>query len=589
MPPPPGSERPDSPRPRDVGAPEQVSASVVAAVGETLDALGTGYAQLDDQWTIIHVNATAEAITASAPGALVGRNHWDAFPLMAGTVFERNYHQAVDTGEAVVFRAFYPAPLDVWVEIRAVPRNGVLDVFFSDVTAQVAAEDDARAGAMRLTLLADINADLIATADVPTTVAGLAPRLVPLLADGVMITLLDRSGLRRDVSHAHRDARLDTALREYVGARPNAIPADSPLGQVLASGASRRSSAPHVATTVVAGAARNTLLELGDSWSLHLPIRARTEVLGALTLFYAADRASEPEDETALAEIAARIALALDNARLVSAQTQLAEGLQRSLLTDPPEPDHGQIVVRYLPASAAARVGGDWYDAFVQPAGTTMLVIGDVAGHDTEAAAAMGQLRGLLRGIATYSGAGPAEVLRGLDSSMEVLMVGHLATAAVVRFEQTPEEREQGTTRMVWSSAGHPAPLVVHADGRIDVLGGGRGDLLLGVRPTSVRTEHTTVLERDATVLLYTDGLVERRGSDLDEGTSRLVDLVGDLSARGMGLEELCDGLLRGMVEDRPDDDVAIIAVRLHRQDQPRPRAAGPQRVPDSVPDEPGE
>ena len=97
------------------------------------------------------------------------------------------------------------------------------------------------------------------------------------------------------------------------------------------------------------------------------------------------------------------------------------------------------------------------------------------------------------------------------------------------------------------------------------------------------------MLERDATVLLYTDGLVERRGSDLDEGTSRLVALIGALSAAGAGLDELCDGLLQGMVEHRPDDDVALIAVRLHPQDRPRPADAGPRQVPESVPDEPGE
>jgi len=172
---------------------------------------------------------------------------------------------------------------------------------------------------------------------------------------------------------------------------------------------------------------------------------------------------------------------------------------------------------------------------------------------------------------------------------MEVLLVGQIATAAAVRFEQTPEERKRGTTRMVWSSAGHPAPILVHADGRVEVLGDQGGELLLGVDPTTVRTERTTVLERDATVLLYTDGLVERRGSDLDEGTSRLVALIGALSAAGAGLDELCDGLLQGMVEHRPDDDVALIAVRLHPQDRPRPADAGPRQVPESVPDEPGE
>lgn len=582
---PPRSEDPRGPgRPEDVVPAPGASVAGRAAVSAAMDTLGVGYAQLDGQWTITHVNTRAEQITASARTSLVGRDHWDAFPAMAGTPSERHYRRAMATGEMVVFRTWYPAPLRVWVEIRAVPGHGMLDVFFTDVTAQVRVEESAAASVGRLQLIAGINADLIATADVPRTVAGLAPRLVPLLADGAMITLLDRSGLRRDVSFAHRDERRRTAMGEYVRLRPNAIPAASPLGQVFTGGLPVRSSASYVASTVARGTVRDSLLELGDSWSLHLPIRNRTDVLGVLTLFFAADREPDAEDEITVTEVAARIATALDNALLVGAQTQLAEGLQRSLLTHPPQPDHGQIVVRYLPAAEAAQVGGDWYDAFLQPSGTTMLVIGDVAGHDTAAAATMGQLRGLLRGIATYSDAGPAEVLRGLDSSMEVLMVRELATAAAVRFEQTPQEREQGRTRMVWASAGHPGPLVVHADGRVELPGHDLGDLLLGVRPSTTRVEHTTVLDRGATVLLYTDGLVERRDSDLDEGTARLVDLVRELHADGADLDALCDGLLHRMVAGRPDDDVALVAIRLHRQDRPRPAEAGPERVPPSIP-----
>src|SRR5439155_14452069 len=101
-----------------------------------------------------------------------------------------------------------------------------------------------------------------------------------------------------------------------------------------------------------------------------------------------------------------------------SQQAKLAEALQRSLLTDPPDLGPVSVVVRYVPAAEAARVGGDWYDAFLQRNGAPVLVIGDVAGHDTAAAAAMGQLRGLLRGIAHHSGAGPEEVLRGLDEAI---------------------------------------------------------------------------------------------------------------------------------------------------------------------------
>ena len=124
-----------------------------------------------------------------------------------------------------------------------------------------------------------------------------------------------------------------------------------------------------------------------------------------------------------------------------SQQAQLAEVLQRSLLTDPPAMGEAQIVARYVPAAEAARVGGDWYDAFPQRDGRAVLVIGDVVGHDTVAAAAMGQLRALLRGIAHYSGAGPAEVLRGLDEAIADMHTDTLATAAVARLEPTGRRR----------------------------------------------------------------------------------------------------------------------------------------------------
>jgi serine phosphatase RsbU (regulator of sigma subunit) len=307
-------------------------------------------------------------------------------------------------------------------------------------------------------------------------------------------------------------------------------------------------------------------------------------MLGLLTL-YSRDHTFGREDDLSTAQdVADRAGLALDNARLYRAQQQLAEGLQRSLLTDPPEPDHAEIAVRYVPAAEAARVGGDWYDAFLQPGGATMLVIGDVVGHDTEAAAAMGQLRGLLRGIATYSDAPPAEVLRGLDASMTTLQMRALATAAVARFEQTPEELERGITRMRWANAGHLPPLVVNPDGSVAELASWTGDLLLGVDPGTQRRESVVTLDRGATVLLYTDGLIERRDADLDTGMVRLRDALVDLAH--LPLQQLLDTLLERLVDGHPDDDVALVAVRLHRQDRARPDEAGPNAVPPNVPDD---
>ena len=152
-----------------------------------------------------------------------------------------------------------------------------------------------------------------------------------------------------------------------------------------------------------------------------------------------------------------------------SQQAQLAEALQRSLLTDPPEIARAAVVVRYVPAAEAARVGGDWYDAFLQRDGSAVVVIGDVVGHDTAAAAAMGQLRGLLRGIAHYSGAGPAEVLRGARR-------GHRRTCTPTRWPRRPSPASSGRTATAGPGSagptpGTPPPLVLRPDGTVAILG----------------------------------------------------------------------------------------------------------------------
>ena len=192
-----------------------------------------------------------------------------------------------------------------------------------------------------------------------------------------------------------------------------------------------------------------------------------------------------------------------------------------------------------------------------------VLVIGDVVGHDTAAAAAMGQVRGLLRGIAVHSGDTPATVLRGVDRVMQSLSLGATATAVIARVEQTAAERLTGRARLRWSNAGHPPPLVATPDGGVRVLASAP-ELLLGVEASSVRRDHLVTLEPGSTVLLYTDGLVERRGQGFDEGLLRLEETLGELTRTGSDLETLCEQLLQRLLPERPEDDVAISAIRLH-------------------------
>ena len=165
-----------------------------------------------------------------------------------------------------------------------------------------------------------------------------------------------------------------------------------------------------------------------------------------------------------------------------AATTRMAETLQMSLLTDPVQPDHLQIAVRYRPAAHDAKVGGDWYDAFLTVDGDLSLVIGDVAGHDRDAVAAMGQLRNLLRGISYALNKPPAALLTALDTAMGHFAVGTLATAIVAQVEQTVVDKVRDRRRIRWSNAGHLPPLLLHPDGTAELLHT-TAEVLLGVRP----------------------------------------------------------------------------------------------------------
>ncbi|PPK93195.1 stage II sporulation protein E [Kineococcus xinjiangensis] len=254
---------------------------------------------------------------------------------------------------------------------------------------------------------------------------------------------------------------------------------------------------------------------------------------------------------------------------------EAARTLQAAMLTELPQPDHLELACRYLPASSGDQVGGDWYDAVVADSGTT-LVIGDVMGHDVGAAADMGQVRAMLRAYAVDRPEPPSALLCRLERSVQVLGLDVLATAVVARVEQTAEDRARGLRRLRWSNAGHPPPLLLHADGRVEVLDG-EPDLMLGVDPDAVREDGTCELPPGSTLLLYTDGLVERRDATLEAGVALL---ARELAARaGQPLAQLLDGVLGAVLGEDPEDDVAVLAVRAHPEDRPRPQEAGPTRL----------
>ncbi|WP_345714067.1 SpoIIE family protein phosphatase, partial [Kineococcus glutinatus] len=542
-----------------------------ARVVRVLESMHEAFFSLDRDWRFSYVNAQAERLLGFGREELLGSSIWGLFPAAVGSPFETHYRHAAGSGDVVTFEAYYPPPLDAWYEVRAWPDPDGLSVYFQDVTERRAARLAAEAAARRLTLLSDVSAELAATLDAEDAVGRLAQRILPALADWCVITLVDEDGRLRDVGWWHAEEAARPLVARYAELRLDALTDDSYLAQVLRTGQPALilgSAEEAVARVLIPGEVRELLRTLAPHSAAILPLRGRDRTVGLLTAFTGRQRGAIRDDDlVTLREVATRAGLALDNARLYAQQRELAEELQRSLLTAPPEPGHLQVAVRYEPAAQAAQVGGDWYDSFLQPDGATVLVIGDVVGHDTAAAAAMGQLRSLLRGIAFTSEEGPADVLQRLDRAVEGLAVGTTATVVVARLEQDEAMRRDGTTRLRWSSAGHPPPLVLHPGGRVEELAAPEADLLLGFAADAERTERTTELARGATVLLYTDGLVERRGQSIDEGIGVLRAALSDLA--GAGLEELCDGVLERLRPAVPEDDVALVAVRLHLHDDP--------------------
>ncbi|WP_299037801.1 GAF domain-containing SpoIIE family protein phosphatase [uncultured Pseudokineococcus sp.] len=306
---------------------------------------------------------------------------------------------------------------------------------------------------------------------------------------------------------------------------------------------------------------------------LVLPLEVGDRVLGALVLTWSEAGGLDDATRDVVAAMTSYTAQAVARAQLLAEQRSTARVLQEAMLTELPQPERLHLVARYVPAADGAEVGGDWYDAVVMPDGATNLVIGDVVGHDMRAAASMGQLRSLLRSMAWAHSQPPSHVLERVDEAMPGLHVTCLATCVLARVEQSSEDAAAGLRRLRWSSAGHPPPVLLEPDGSARLLEGA-SDLMLGVRAGTARRDHEALLHEGSTLLLYTDGLVERRDRPVRTG---MEDLRRAVERHGhLPLQALTDALLADMVGGHGGDDVALLAVRAHPQGRPRPPEAGP-------------
>ncbi|KKD03941.1 SpoIIE family protein phosphatase [Streptomyces sp. WM6386] len=302
------------------------------------------------------------------------------------------------------------------------------------------------------------------------------------------------------------------------------------------------------------------LIVPGGRRAILAPLRGRRRVIGAALFLRRPERiAFEPDDLLVAAQLATHSALGIDKAVLYGREAYIADELQRTMLPETlPRPTGVRLASRYLPAAETARVGGDWYDAIPLPGSRVALVVGDVMGHSMTSAAIMGQLRTTAQTLAGLD-LPPQEVLHHLDEQAQRLGTDRMATCLYAVYDPVSH-------RITIANAGHPPPVLLHLGGRAEVLRVPPG------APIGVGGVDFEAVELDApagaTLLLYTDGLVESRLRDVWSGIEQLREkLAATAQLTGPDhpppLEALCDEVLDMLGPGDRDDDIALLAARF--------------------------
>ncbi len=289
---------------------------------------------------------------------------------------------------------------------------------------------------------------------------------------------------------------------------------------------------------------------------ISVPLTAGEDVTGVIQVGVPAPRRFDDDNLLLLGLAADRVALAIDHALVFEREHRIAETLQRSLLPERlPTLPGLEVAARYIPAATEAEVGGDWYDVIAIDASRVGLVMGDVAGKGLAAASLVGTLRAALRAYA-LEGREPADVIGSLNQ----LMWSEVEDSEMATLVYLVVDPVAGT--LTWVNAGHPPPLILADDGSTSFLEGPRS-MPLGVMPFPSYEEGTGPLPQGGTLLLYTDGLVERPGELLDDSFARLAAAAdgADVSA-----ERACDHVLERLVPSGAmADDVALLALHAPR------------------------
>ncbi|MDT0395655.1 MULTISPECIES: SpoIIE family protein phosphatase [Streptomyces] len=535
-------------RPRTVLQPagRAVPPGEAAAHTAFIDRLPGGSCALDTNGRLTFVTPSAGDLLGRDPDDLVGALPWEALPWMDVPQVEDRYRAALVSRRPQTFTVLrppdvglffelYPDPTGISVRITGIDPSG-------DAPASPAAPAAGPSRAILLYNLMHLAATLTEAVGVRDVSDLAADQLLPALGAHGMVLMTSEEGRLRIVGHR--------GYRTEVMDRIDAVPLDLdiPGTRVLTSGV----PAFFASFDELRRAYPGTAHEDGMAAWAFLPMIASGHPIGCMLVAYRRPRPFPPGERAVLTSLAGLVGQALDRARLYDTKHDLAHRLQSALLprTLPRLPGL-KVAARYLPAARGLEIGGDFYDLIRLDEHSAGATIGDVQGHDVDAAALMGQVRTAVHAHATV-GSAPDQVLAHANRLLTDLEPGLFTSCLYVHLDLAAR-------RACVASAGHPPPLLRHADGRVEVLPVPPG-LLLGIEPDTRYPALDFPLPDGCVLALYTDGLVEAPGVDIGDATAALGGLLE--AEDPADLDAMADTLIRHAAA--PGDDVALLLISPH-------------------------
>ncbi len=550
------------------------AAQSIGIVSQGLDSwlveeVGVAVIAVDPDGVVLRWNREAERIYGWPAGEAVGRGLQDLAIAPRDVRLSRAVLDQVGRGETWTgeFPVRHRDGSARTVHARIVPvydTPGELVAmvgFSSDVTEERRRDAERRRNEEELGYLARASAILDSSLELPVTLQQLAELAVPFIGDGCMVDVRRDDGtIERFALAATDDALRDAFMR--LQRHPIDPAGEHPIARAMRSGEAQlpdRIEDEDRAPWAGSDEHRDDLRRFPGKLVMVAPIRSGERLLGTLSIAQLSGRGEFGRREVALVqELARRASTAIENARLFSERTYIAETLQRSLLPAAlPSVEGFDLAAVYRPAIGGTEVGGDFYDVFETCCGSWGVAIADVCGKGVEAAAVTALARHTLRAAALQH-RGSAEMLETVNDALRRNFRGsQFCTLALGMVE-----RGEGSARLSLTLCGHPSPLVLRADGRVEAIG--TPGSLLGVVPAPDLHEVEATMEPGDTLLLYTDGATEtktRRGRLGSEGLARILGRCAGQSAN-----EIVTGVENAIalrLEGEEADDLALLAVRF--------------------------